>query len=336
MAVTHDLTIEADRLELADDTTYTWGRLTRDGIEQWAALTNLLATVDDTGEFYEVDDLAEELDETGFDPEQDSWAVWAGDQLVAYGQLRVSLTLDHDGRARCSVAGGVHPDHRRRGIGGALMTQMEARAQQLAAERHPGAEGFWRGDGGLEGSSVRAMLAGRGYEIVRYFNEMKRPVPGEPITVPAVDATLVSPADEHEEAVRVAHNLAFRDHWGSAESTPESWHDHWTARSGRPAVSTLALGPDGEVLAYVLVGQWVDREAYVNIVGSVPAARGRGLAAACLARTIDLLARSGDYDTVDLHVDSVSPTGATRLYERVGFTLAKTFAAMQKDFPAAG
>ena len=37
----------------------------------------------------------------------------------------------------------------------------------------------------------------------------------------------------------------------------------------------------------------------------------------------------------DLDVDSESPTGATRLYERLGFTVKKTFAAMQRDAPPA-
>ncbi|MDO5630008.1 MAG: GNAT family N-acetyltransferase, partial [Mobilicoccus sp.] len=91
-----------------------------------------------------------------------------------------------------------------------------------------------------------------------------------------------------------------------------------------------ALDDDGDVIAYVLTSQWTPRELYVNLVGTVASARGRGLAAACMARTLRLAAVSGDYDTIGLEVDSDSPTGATRLYERLGFTLARTFASMER------
>jgi ribosomal protein S18 acetylase RimI-like enzyme len=94
------------------------------------------------------------------------------------------------------------------------------------------------------------------------------------------------------------------------------------------------LDASGRPLAYVLCGEWTPRELYVNLVGTVPEARGRGLARAALARTIDVAGASGDFDVVDLHVDSASPTGATRLYEAVGFTLKKTFATYQRDASA--
>ncbi|WP_161958390.1 GNAT family N-acetyltransferase [Ornithinimicrobium cavernae] len=303
-----------------------WGHLRAEDVPAWAELTNLLATVDQTEEFYEPEDLAEELTEHGFSPELDSWAVWEEGSLVGYGQLR--LRLDHDGRALAHLGGGIHPDHRGRGLGRELLGRMETRAVELAGQRHPGSRQLWRVSGGLEGASVRALLAHRGYEVVRYWNEMKRPLNGEPVAVPEVDAVLVSPTDEHREATRLAHNEAFRDHWGSGPQSAEAWADTWTARSNRMSVSTLALDEQGRVLAYVLVGQWVPEEAYVNLVGTVPDARGRGLAHAALLRTIS---RAEGFDYVALDVDSASPTGATRLYEKAGFELAKVTASYQRE-----
>lgn len=116
-----------------------WTHLTADTVTQWAELTNLLAKVDGTEEFHEPEDLAEELEESGFDAVQDSFAVWADDRLVGYGQLRVSTTLDQEGRVRCSPAGCVHPDWRGRGIGRELVTRQEARGRLPGAD-HPAGE----------------------------------------------------------------------------------------------------------------------------------------------------------------------------------------------------
>lgn len=48
--------------------TVRWGSLSGECVQEWAELTNLLATVDGTEEFYEAEDLAEELFELGVDP----------------------------------------------------------------------------------------------------------------------------------------------------------------------------------------------------------------------------------------------------------------------------
>jgi mycothiol synthase len=314
----------------AVDTAYRWGHLREADVGAWAELVNLLAVVDGTDETFEPPLLAEELREHGVDPTRDTWAVWQDDTLVGWGQVRVAFTAGDDGRTRVWIGGGVHPDHRGRGIGRRLVALQEERGLTLARERRPGHPAFWRADGGLDGASVRRLLEHRGYEVVRYFNQMVRPLPGEPVGVPA-DLRLVTPEDHLEEPLRRAHNLAFRDHWGSTEQTAELWHDHWVSAGGRLDVSTVALDEKGEPLAYVLCGEYAPEELYVNIVGTVPTARGRGLAKACLARTITLAAESGRYARVDLHVDSASPTGATRVYEAVGFTLDKTFASYQRD-----
>lgn len=309
-----------------------WTHLSADIVEPWAELTNRLAIVDGTEEFYEPEDLAEELEEPGFTPETDSWAVWDEGRLVAYGQLRVASHLDDEGRVRCYLAGGVHPDWRGRGVGRAVVDRMETRARELAAQRHPGVPAFFRMNGQLDGSPTRRLLTHLGYAEVRYFNDLARPVPGNRLSVAEINGVeLITPGDEHEQPVRVAHTAAFADHWGSSPNTEESWHQHWSSRSSRREVSTVAVDPAGAVLAYVLTNQWVPRELYVTIVGTIPEARGQGLAAACLARTLNLAAESGAYDKVGLTVDSESLTGATRLYERLGFTLERTTAAMQKD-----
>lgn len=168
------------------DTAYRWDHLSTDDVQAWAQLVNLLAEVDQTDEFLGPEDLAEELHEHGVDPARDTWAVWDGDALVGCGQVRVSHTLDTEGRVRIWLSGGVHPAHRGRAIGRRLIGESEIRGVELAEQRHPGRGAFWRADGNVEGASVRPMLEHRGYATVRYFNQMSRPIPGEPVSADAV------------------------------------------------------------------------------------------------------------------------------------------------------
>ncbi|QFG68601.1 GNAT family N-acetyltransferase [Ornithinimicrobium pratense] len=322
-------------------TDYRWAPVSHADLEPWATLVNHLAKVDGTGEFSSVENLAEELDSSHRDPQRDTWAVWDGDRMVADAAVSVPPTPDYEGRARCSVSGGVHPDHRGRGLGSRLLALCEARGRELLAERHPGREAYFSADGQLAGSSARELLTDHGYAVVRHFNHLRRDLDDVADLPPGPaydDIELLSPGPGHEGATRVAHEQAFTDHWGSGPVAPGPWHERWVSRSARAELSTIAVARggehDGQVVAYVLVGQWVDREAYVNLVGTVAAFRGRGLAAACLRRTIGLSAASGDYDVIDLDVDSTSPTGATRLYERLGFHQLRQTAAMRRPVKA--
>lgn len=315
------------------DTALRWSHLTADDVGAWSELMTHLAEVDDTGETFTPEVLTEELDEPDFTAETDSWTVWDGERLVAYGIVSVSQTPDQEGRVRCHVGmGGVHADWRGRGIGRELMTRMEDRAVELASERHPGTPAYLRASGGVEGAHVRHLLVHRGYALVRYFNDLSRPLPGDPLPDVTVDgARIVSETDDLEEETRLAHNAAFADHWGSTDITAEQWGHYWRSSSGRPDLSSLALDDDGRVLAYVLASEFAAGELYINIVGTRPEARGRGLAAACLSRTMRRGIATGEYTTARLDVDSESPTGATRLYERLGFRTQKVFASFQRD-----
>lgn len=183
---------------------------------------------------------------------------------------------------------------------------------------------------------MRGLLEHRGYQIVRYFHLMAVELPAPhraPHAVPE-GYRLRAPGAEDEAAVHRVHTAAFADHWGSAPMSPQKWHDFWTARSNRMEHSAVVLDGAGEVVAYALTAEWVPQEAYLSILGSDPAHRGRGLAAAALGAVLDSATRAG-FSKADLHVDSASPTGATRLYEKVGFSVRSTSATYRRDVPDA-
>lgn len=307
--------------------------LTPETVPAWAELVNLLGEVDGTGEHHSADDLAEELAAADLDPAQDSVAVWDGDHLVAFALVRVGSSLTHgEGHVRAGLGGGVHPDHRGRGIATALFDQTEPRALQLAAERHPGAPVDLRVEAGLETDPVRAVLADRGYHPARYFTVMSRPLPGEPLG-PVDPRTGPLTTDLHE-ATRLAHNDAFASHWGSAPTSADRWQHVVSGHAARPAFSRVVVDADGTVLAYCTTSQWAERELYVTLVGTRPVARGQGLARAVLSATIAAAAADGGFDVIELDVDSANPQGAGVLYTSLGFSPVRTTATYIKHVPA--
>ena len=174
-----------------DGTAYRWSRVTEDDVDAWAELVHHLAVVDGTEEFYSADDLLEELRGPGMDPTQDTWAVWEGERLVAYGATGVPETTDHEGTARAYLDGGVHADHRGRGLGTALLERLETRARELLAQRHPDRAAYLAAGGGLDGSGSRELLGDHGYAVVRYFNLLGRDL-SEPPAVAEIDGVAVS------------------------------------------------------------------------------------------------------------------------------------------------
>lgn len=320
--------------EMSTDSEYRWAPISHNDVTAWAELTEHLAEVDGTEEIYSAEDRAEELAGEHIDPANDTWGIWHGEQMVGFGTIWVRQTPTRENILGVDLTGGIHAEHRRRGLGTELMHRMEARAHELAPIRHPGVRYFLTANGELEGSPARTFHASRGYQVARHFHFMGRDLsPGEtassihPRELPA-GVSVRAPRQDDADAVFAAHSVAFVDHWGSSPPSPSVWNERWQSRSKRMEASAIAVNDSGEVLAYSLCGQWVDREIYVNLVGTTPDARGQGLASAVLAHTIAACSASGDYDVIELDVDSASPTGATRLYERLGFSVKHTSAVM--------
>jgi ribosomal protein S18 acetylase RimI-like enzyme len=307
-----------------------WQPLSVETVADWAELTNLLAVVDGTDEFYEPEALAEELAEPGVDPLLDTLGVWRDGVLAGFGQLRVASGLP-EGQARAEIYGGVRPEFRRQGLGTQIMDRMEARALELAGQRHPGVPVMLRVAGGIEGASVRPMLERRGYQIVRYYHEMSRPIPGTLPPPPELPVRRYSA--ELAEAVRLAHNDAFSTHWGSSPRDADAWASLTGSRTFRPDCSFVSLDAAGEVQAYVLVNQWVPGEAWVGLVGTRQRARGRGLARACLTASVRAMAEQG-YAKAGLGVDSQNGSGAGALYVSLGFQLDRVIAHYGRVEPA--
>lgn len=301
-----------------------------------AELLTHLAAADGIDETFDEVDVHEELTAPFFDPTSDSLGVRAGEELVGLVLVTVGTAADAEGYVRATLEGGVRTAHRRRGIGARLLAFGEERAAQIMAQRHPGMPYHLRVSGGVESSSVRHLLRHEGYAPVRSWWDLARELPGEQLPERAPEGAVLAPVrPEDGEEVHRAHLRAFRDHWGYAPIDARRWQSMWTSAKARHDLGTVVREEEGgAVLGYVLTAQYESDSLYVQLVGTVPEARGRGVAQAALARSIRRASREPGLREITLEVDAASPTGATRLYERVGFRRVRERVTFQKDVAA--
>jgi len=131
-------------------------------------------------------------------------------------------------------------------------------------------------------------------------------------------------SDEPLRRVVEALDEAFRDHYGHVQGNLDERFEGWEYQIRNdpeydPELSLVAR--DGDEIAGACLSAAVfesdTAKAYVNSLGVRRPWRGRGIALALLRgvfRTLLAMGKKG----VALHVDSESPTGATRLYEKAG------------------
>jgi mycothiol synthase len=159
------------------------------------------------------------------------------------------------------------------------------------------------------------LLEGRGFVYIRSFYRMSIDLdePPQPPRWPE-GFTVATMQPGEERLVHEAVSEAFLDHWDYQRRPFEEW-----SRLAQIEPPLCFLVRDGEG-AVVAVG-WCNEERFgvgwVDVLGVRPAWRRHGLGEALL-----LLAFRELYDRgrrrVGLGVDAENPTGATRLYERVG------------------
>ncbi|MDG4865793.1 hypothetical protein P8605_47350, partial [Streptomyces sp. T-3] len=255
----------------------------------WLELEQAVEQVDRTGHHADAEDLAEELADPKLDTERDTLGLWDGPRLVAVAVVHTPHgAVD---AARFDGGAAVHPDWRRRGLGAGLVDWMGGRATALHAEHEElaGLPGELMIGGKAKDESLRILAEHRGFTPVRWWFEMTHPLQSDrPEPRPAPEGTRIVPFDDsYDEATRLAHNDAFRDHWNFTALDPTDWHTWVTgARSFRPAMSRLLVAGD-EVGAYLLAEENEadtaasgKRDCHVGYLATRRDYRGRGAAPA--------------------------------------------------------
>lgn len=272
---------------------------------------------------------------TNCDPARDILLAEVDGEVVAYARVFWQDLLEGGRQYECF--GFVHPAWRRRGMGGAMLRHNEALQRTIAAG-HPGVEPKWLASEGIDADAGnRALLAANGYEAVRYFYDMVAPTLDGVEAPPMPDGVELRPVTrEQYRVVWDAAAEAFRDHWGESEWTEEDWQRFiGEPENGDPRF--WRVGWEGDQVAGVIMTTVPVEEnerhgrsrVYVSSVSVRRPWRRRGLARALLARSL-IAAREAGFTSASLGVDAASPTGATALYESLGFRPERTFTAWRK------
>jgi GNAT superfamily N-acetyltransferase len=258
------------------------------------------------------------------------------------GYTRVYWELQGDGTWTGFAAGFVRPEWRRKGIGTTLLrfdeTRMEQIARQMKQSGEVAAQAICTFDTYLSESErdTRALLERNGFSIVRHNYEMVRPnledIPDLPLP-PGVEVRPVQP--EHLRTIWEASNEAFQDHWGYI---PDPWEDYVRLQKDPdydPSLWRVAW-QDGQVAGMVLNfinkaenAEYGRLRGYTENICVRRPWRKQGLAKALIARSLEAVKERGMTEAA-LGVDAQNTSGATHLYELMGYRVTKHGAIYRK------
>lgn len=224
--------------------------------------------------------------------------------------------------------GCVDPAWRRRGIGSALLAGAQAALREIARLRpvvSPGAT-VLESEVQATAAGTVAMLERGGYHIDRYGIGMVRWTLDDPPSgqlPPGIEWRPVRPEDCL--TILIAMDEAMRDHPGwtpfdEDELRPALDHPLW----GQTDVWQVAW--EGDTVVAGVLGHIDEpenlamgrRRGYTECIFTRRPWRRRGIAGALIGRNLRLLRERG-LNEAALGVDTDNPTGALRLYQRVGF-----------------
>ncbi|SDM56909.1 GNAT family N-acetyltransferase [Allokutzneria albata] len=308
------------------DAALTWRPLTVEDAKVSADLLNAIETVDRIGENYREEDTLQELVDPYADLERGSLAAFEGDEMVGYMKLRYKPAAEEVHRV--FLDGGVHPDHRRRGIGTALVRAGVAGAKALHALHHPALELAVDVHKCEHIAGVAELLRSQGFSPVRYFQRMEHPLGAALGTAPIPDGLRIEPWSEGtDEDFRLVRNESFKDYWSAAPMPADGWKNKITNQTFRPETSFLLRDVATGAPAGILVTMHWEadaaatgvRDAHFMVIGTLREYRGRGVASALISHALRTAADQG-YDSASLSVDSANPSGGTGIFEKAGFT----------------
>lgn len=252
--------------------------------------------------------------------------------------LALVFTPPQEDEHLAMISGTVHPAHRGLGIGSTILSWMENRARQKFSQFNDDKPQILRTSCQDFMANRIALFEQHNFEAVRYSYKMRRdlaqPLPEKPLPH---SLQLINWTKDIDSDLMHTFNVAFSEHWGLPTMTLEFWQKYFVGvPQFRSDLTYLAI--DGDTIVGFCLN-WVDEsrnkqtgigEGWIEAVGTLPAWRGRGLASALLVHSMRAFAAEG-LQRAGLDVDTQNPTGALRLYEKLGFESVKRSVFFTKD-----
>ena len=274
-------------------------------------------------------ELEEDFAAGHFEPALDARSVYVGGRLVGSG--RVWFEVSGHRQERAYLFGEIDPQHRGAGLGRALLAWQIERARALLSASTPGLPRYVRTAAQESLVGAHRLYDRFGLAAVRHYDEMVVPLTAIPDVPVPDEVEIVAWPHERSEELRVAKNVAFAEHWGSAPVTPESWEGWLGTAHVRRDLSVVALDRgSGAIAGHCVVAHHPADEAasgrrdgWIDNVGTLPEWRGKGVAAAMIVTCLNAFRAAGFTHGI-LAVDRENETGAQALYRRLGFETVNT------------
>ena len=250
----------------------------------------------------------------GFTLETDAWVVTTTDgRIVGYEEFE-----HRHAHAYFTADGYVHPKFRGNGIGTALLCTLDERARREMQLAEPDLRVYIRAGTNAADRLVRAMFEGEGYQTIRYHWMMEVNLAEAPQVKPFPNGIELRPFEKEAQDYLVfqAENEAFQDHWGNVPAMYGNWKLRKLGREEfDPALWHIAW--DGDQIAGYAQTRFRNGIGWIGNLGVRRPWRKRGLGEALLLHSFNEFYKRGT-TRIGLGVDASNPTGATRLYEKVG------------------
>lgn len=290
------------------------------------AVTNVLIACDMeiTGETDVTEEEIEHYWSTpGFTLETDAVVAVDEDGNVAgYEEVQSS------GEGLYPVDGYVHPNHRGRDIGAAMLGWAESRVREMRGDRSEAAR--LRANIYASETDAAALFLAEGYSHVRRNYRMQieldQPTP-EPVWPNGIIVRSFRPGQDNHVAYEVMRET-FEDVWGHVSRPFDDWSAEYIGKPGfDPDLWLLVWEGDTPVAA--ALGSRRAEGGWIRGLGVRRPWRGQGIALALLHHAFNVF-RDREFPFVGLGVDSQSLTGADRLYVRAGMRAIEEYDMFEK------
>jgi GNAT superfamily N-acetyltransferase len=281
------------------------------------------------------DDIRSEWGEPKFDLASSTRAAFTPDgTMAAFAEVHDTSSIP----VRPYVWGYTLPEFRGQGLGTALLRWSVARAHDVLTRVPDHARVVIESWANRKDTGTNALLRDNGFVSNRHSYHMHIDLDAAPEPVTFPDGYRVVTYNEQpdlEQFVRT-HVASFRDHRGFVETPVKERVERWRHLMDSPYTDTglWFLLLHGDEPAAIVIGNPTDNSdadlGWIEIVGTVPAYRRKGLALLLLRHAFSVYWARG-IRKVALGVDGHSLTNATRLYEKAGMHVGQIWDAFEME-----